>query len=152
MGPITPDLYSRYCMLDAARKGTVTLSREHKSIYLASRRNAKTRKIDFRLSLKGFAVLVARSAGRCEMTSIRFNDLKPFGGRIRPFRMSLDRLDNEKGYYLHNCRLICARANLARGTADLEEIHHFMLEYARHHGANIPNDLVLSRHDDMWLY
>lgn len=151
MGPISPELYRRYRALSSG-KTTQPLNSEQRCRLRSARGGAKRRGIPFLLSQRDFEVLIARAAGRCEMTGIAFSDEPVKGQRVRPYRLSIDRLNNNLGYSLDNCRLVCAFANLARGAMSLELAHQLFLEYARFFGVEIPDRLVADRHPDKWSY
>lgn len=51
--------------------------------------------------------------GRCAVTSLAFNDIKPQGLRIRPWLPSLDRIDSRQGYQPGNLRIVCGFVNVA---------------------------------------
>jgi hypothetical protein len=57
--------------------------------------------------------LLLECDGRCTVTSIPFNDFKPAGARVAPFRYSIDRIDSAKGYHFDNCRIVCFAVNMA---------------------------------------
>lgn len=82
-------------------------------LWKACRKNAGSRKIPFALTLDDVEQLVKRSGLKCEVTGIKFNDIKPDGMRVRPWRASLDRKDSAIGYTAENCRLVCTSVNLA---------------------------------------
>lgn len=91
-----------------AKRYTEVLSR--------SKRNARTRGIEFTLTREEFNKLVAKSQGRCMVTRVPFEFAvnKAFEyGRRQPFAPSLDRIDSSKGYTYKNCRLVCIIVNMA---------------------------------------
>ena len=80
-------------------------------------RNSKGRAgkdgILFTLDERDMAVLVNRSAGRCEVSDIEFQTDRIGTSKKRPFAPSIDRRNNNLGYTLANCRLVCISVNLA---------------------------------------
>lgn len=152
MGPISPKIYAHMRNLGEAEANALPMSADHRALYRQARQGASSRDILFDLSERDMEILVARSKGRCEMTGIAFNNDRDPQLRFRPFRMSIDRLDNAGIYQLDNCRLVCAIANYMRGTSTLEVAHVLFLEYARSVGAVIPDELVVSRDEDRWQY
>jgi hypothetical protein len=151
-GQYHPRLYAEYRALEEAKAAARPLTRDEREIFRKTFASARRRGISFDLSEEDLSILVARAAGRCEMTKIRFSNVRLPDQRVRPFRMSVDRLDNNEGYSLRNCRLVCVQANFLRGFADLEAAHLFFMEYARAQGATIPDELVVSRDEDRWRY
>lgn len=79
-----------------------------------ARAGASRRDIDFNLNLSDLRRIHKRSGGVCEVTGVKFSD-EDWGGWRRPFRMSIDRIDNREPYTLLNCRLVCVAANIAMG-------------------------------------
>lgn len=152
MGPVSPKIYAQMRNRREAEANALPLSADHRALYRQARRGASSRDIVFDLSERDLGILVARSNGRCEMTGIAFNNDRDPQLRFRPWRMSIDRLENAGIYQLDNCRLVCAVANLMRGASTLDLAHVLFLEYARSVGAIIPDELVASRDADRWRY
>lgn len=85
-----------------------------KKIYRRCKDSSKARSIDFDLSRDDFEKLVNDSQGRCAITGILFDfDTRETGSRAHPFKPSLDRIDNRKGYVVGNIRLVCIAVNFA---------------------------------------
>jgi hypothetical protein len=81
--------------------------------YRRAKKNAVTRQIEFRLTRADYAEIVARAAGRCEVSGIAFDlQLRPRSLR-RPFAPSLDRIKAHEPYTVENCRLVCGLVNAA---------------------------------------
>lgn len=97
------------------------------TFFKASRRNAKTCKIPWDLSLTDLQTAYARSGGRCEVTHIRFLLDAPENGRRRPWAPSIDRVDSSLGYTASNIRLVCVAANYAMNIWG-DEVLHKMVE------------------------
>lgn len=91
--------------------------------YHHTKKNAKTRQIDFTLSRDEFLVIAVRAAGRCEISAIPFT-LGEARGRYerRPWAPSIDRIDSAKGYSVTNCRLVCIAVNLAMNTWGIDTL------------------------------
>lgn len=87
--------------------GHLTTIRAH------SRKNAKTRSLDFALSRDDVLAIWQRSGGTCEVSGLKFDLMNPGGYRRRPFAPSIDRIDSTKGYTIDNCRLVVLILNLA---------------------------------------
>lgn len=85
----------------------------HLALYLRSKKNAGTRKIEFSLTEADVIELMRRAKGRCEITGIAFSLEKYSGVRIRPWMPSIDRINASLPYCLDNCRMVCASVNIA---------------------------------------
>lgn len=82
------------------------------NVFHRTRRNARTRRIPFGITMQDFRAVVERAAGHCEVTGIEFDfDYQP--GKNRPFAPSLDRIDSALGYVVGNVRLVCGITNTA---------------------------------------
>lgn len=78
-----------------------------------AKQNALARGLEFSLTAADVGMLWTRSAGRCELSGLKFDLLNPSGYRRRPMAPSIDRADSSSGYSLQNCRLVVAILNLA---------------------------------------
>jgi hypothetical protein len=94
-----------------------------------SRRHAKARGREHVLSEGQLQFICLRSAGRCEVTGIRFSSEKLAGRSIRPFQPSLDRIESSKGYNADNCRLVLTAVNLAMSAWGEEVLREVALGY-----------------------
>jgi hypothetical protein len=82
-------------------------------VYQRARKNARIRKIEFRLSKEEFDAIVKRANGLCEVSGVAFDlQLRPYSFR-RPYAPSLDRIDSREPYMAENCRLVCCIVNAA---------------------------------------
>lgn len=86
------------------------------------------------------------------MTRIAFSDEFFEGLHIRPFRMSIDRIDSNLGYTIENCQLVCAIFNIAKNAASVQLIHTVMLEYARANGISAPEHMIRTKGFNRWDY
>lgn len=82
-------------------------------LYIKSKRRAQSAGIVFTLTIDEISTILKRSNGKCEVTGIKFNDSKMEGKRIKPWSMSLDRIDSKKPYEFSNTRAVCSYVNLA---------------------------------------
>lgn len=79
-----------------------------------SRANAKGRRnLPHDLTAEQVLSLLWKAEWRCAVTATPFSLLEVGPRRQRPFAPSIDRIDNDKGYTLENCRMVCVVTNLA---------------------------------------
>lgn len=152
MGPVLPNIYRE---LKRSRHGAHLdreLSKTELAVFKAAQRRSVNSGRAFDISLEDYKRMVAASNGRCEATKIRFSDERVDYLNYRPFRISIDRIDSSKGYFLENCQLVCAFFNMAKNAASVETVHLIALEYARAQGCSIPGYLVEAEDDDRWQY
>lgn len=84
-----------------------------KRLYCQARATARSRGVEFSLTLEEIAQLGKLADGRCQVTKIPFEFRFTEDERRRPWAPSLDRIDPRKGYTLENCRLVCVAVNIA---------------------------------------
>lgn len=94
-----------------------------------SRRHAKTYGRQHVLTERQLQFICMRSAGRCEVTGIKFSERQLPGRTVRPFRQSLDRKDATKGYDVDNCRLVLTSVNIAMSAWGEEVIQQVAVGY-----------------------
>ena len=82
-------------------------------LWKSCRKNAITRRIGFYISVQDVKEMIAKSQMKCAITGIKFNNSKPDGMRVRPWRPSIDRVDSSLEYTIDNCRIICASINIS---------------------------------------
>lgn len=82
-------------------------------LFEAARTKSSRRNLDFDLRFE--TVMAKVSAGRCEATGIPFDmRAKPQSGPDLPFRASLDRINNLRGYHDDNVQVVCKMYNSAK--------------------------------------
>lgn len=76
------------------------------------RHSAKKRKIVFNLIIEDIWNLYIKQNGLCALTGKKliFNS----SGNDKDGNISLDRIDNDQGYYIKNCQLVTKRINIAK--------------------------------------
>lgn len=86
-------------------------------IFRARMRHALKRGLQFTITPEWCS---ARYVGKCELTSIAFQQVTYHGGFYSP---SLDRIDPKEGYTPENCRFILFAINAFKNTATDEEMY-----------------------------
>jgi len=85
-------------------------------IHRQSRKNAKVRGIYFSITQEELNKMVNAQMNKCAVTGISFDMTPTEKGIRRPWYPSLDRVSNEDGYTVKNCRLVCVAVNYAMNT------------------------------------
>lgn len=88
------------------------ISRIEKHLYYSMNKRAADAGLSC-MSSDELCGLLARAAGHCELTGIKFSSKRIAGALKRPWAPSLDRMDRAKGYEAANCRIVCVAVNLA---------------------------------------
>lgn len=109
-------------------------------VYWRAKKNARIRKIAFRISLAEYRAIVTRANGSCEVTGLPFDlQLRPNSFR-RPYSPSLDRIDSALPYTPENCRLVCCLANAAMSDWGSEPFSVVAAALARKNGWVHPDE------------
>jgi hypothetical protein len=96
-------------------------------LYDSAKNKAKSRGLEFTLRFND--VLNRVKLGKCEATGIPFDMReKPYYGTDLPFRASLDRRDNTKGYHADNIRVVCKIYNHSKWTWNEADVHRMARE------------------------
>lgn len=84
------------------------------SFWLAAKKRAQSRGVEFTITLEHFLGVVKRSGGRCEVSGLAFEtNLIEKVGIGNPYQPSIDRIETRSGYVPGNCRLVCLAVNIA---------------------------------------
>ncbi len=90
--------------------------RDSEKLILATRKRAKSRKLECDLDAQYVFDMVRSQNGRCALTGLRFSLDKGKSSAWIPFKLSIDRIDSKKGYVKGNIRLVCLAVNVALHT------------------------------------
>lgn len=110
-------------------------------VYRRAKRNAVTRRIEFRLSPAEFAEIVSRANGQCEVSGLAFDLQLRRNSLRRPFAPSLDRIQACEPYTAVNCRLVCGLVNAAMSDWGEEPFLVVAHALAKRRGLLVDNDV-----------
>ena len=82
-------------------------------LLMGAKERARVKNIDCELTASSVELIIARSAGFCEVTGIEFTRSNSNQWRRAPFAPSIDRIDSRKPYTVKNCRVVCTAVNIA---------------------------------------
>lgn len=78
--------------------------------------------------------LFQKQEGKCLLTNLTFDLDVPQGSFIRPFSMSIDKINVNIGYIKTNVRLVCSIVNFAIGEFGLENFDKMCISYLSNKG------------------
>jgi hypothetical protein len=120
--PIVHDPFSR--LIEAG-----DLSWMHELAAQARKRAAKAG-IPYSLTTDDLITLDLRSKRKCELSGVALDFTIFRNGKRNPFRPSIDRKDNAKGYEIGNVRIVCSLANFAMNEWGEEPLRLFVAAMA----------------------
>lgn len=83
-------------------------------------RRSKNRGYSCTVTVKDLMELYKNQNGKCAITGMDMTiDRSP--GQWHTYNVSVDRINNDKGYDLNNVQLVCQHINVMRGTLSVEE-------------------------------
>jgi hypothetical protein len=91
------------------------------------RKGAAERSLAFEVSLDDLEALWTKQNGKCAYTDIELTD-----ARNQPGTVSLDRIDNDKGYLTDNVQFVCAQINFMKHTMPHAEFVNWCTLVAQH--------------------
>lgn len=159
MGVVSKSIYQelRSKTRAAIRAGIRPATSKERRVYSQARRRAARTEghLPFTLSPAEFDILVSRADGRCEDTGVAFSDRRQSRGPYRhPDYMSIDRLNNRRGYDFANVRLVTQALNFARGSMTMAECYRVMAFSLHHKGVQLRGaDIISTDPDhDQWRF
>ena len=131
--PETLDAHRQRTNWQDADCKTLTTDEVAWKLYESARTKAAQRGLEF--DLKYYDVLRLVQHGKCVRTGIQFDlRCKPHRGPDLPFRASLDRVDNTRGYFADNIQVVVKIYNHAKwtwGEADVLAMARGIISQAR---------------------
>lgn len=94
-----------------------------------TKRRAVRNEVQFDLDVEFVSSIFEKQNGQCLLTGIVFDLEQPQVTSIRPFSMSLDRIESKLGYTKNNVRLVCAIVNFAINEFGLESFDKMCQNY-----------------------
>lgn len=89
----------------------------------------RNRKYDNNLTVENLKLIWEKQSGKCAITGLQMVLPETTAStNVGPKCVSIDRIDNTKGYIIENVQLVCYSANLARNVFSIEEIQNFFKE------------------------
>ena len=89
----------------------------------------RNRKYKNNLTIEELKLMWDKQCGKCAITGLQMILPETTAStNVGPKCVSIDRIDNTKGYDLNNVQLVCYSANLARNSFSIEDIKNFFNE------------------------
>jgi len=115
--------------IECTRIRLSTLEGHITRIVSSSKRSAKKKKLDFDINTSFIINMYNEQEGRCKISNIlmthKFSE--KVGRHIKDYyKISIDRIDSNKGYTKDNVRLVCAQINMMMGTMEDKEFHNII--------------------------
>lgn len=84
-----------------------------RELHRRAKKGARQRGLEFQLTVDETERMLVDSGGRCAVTGILFDLLKPEGARKRLWAPSIDRIESAHGYVPGNVRVVAIAVNIA---------------------------------------
>lgn len=114
--------YCKVCSIRCANnrglKKRDTLDGYIKYLTSSNKSSSKKRKIEYSLKPDTIKDLYTKQEGNCAVTQ----EPMTFGRKPSLTNISIDRIDNTKGYVINNVQLVCHIINTMKWTMDLKEL------------------------------
>lgn len=102
-----------------------------------AKNRAKSKPIDFDLTLDHLLDLWESNGGCCELTGIPFVLGRSDKGVVHPYAPSIDRIEPSRGYTLGNVRLVVYQMNVALSEFGQGQFEELIKHYTAHnHGVS----------------
>lgn len=118
---------------DVLRKSRQARNRRPIVMLDNAKRRAAKKNLEYDLDKLWLDDLYARQNGCCAVTGLPLDEKTAEKGIRNPFAISIDRIDNSKGYTRANCRLVCAGVNLAMNEWGESVFLKFAYAVVEHH-------------------
>jgi hypothetical protein len=86
-----------------------------KECFFNARSRAKRKGMEFNLSCDDLIVVWDRQNGKCAITGIEMQLIQASRKKANPARVSVDRIDSNKGYTIDNIQMVCWVVNQMKG-------------------------------------
>lgn len=121
------DHFHRYYI----RSNYGSLDKQIKAVLVRCKKRAKQYEMLFDLDVEFVRELYTIQNGKCLLTDIDFDLEQPQEMSMRPFSMSIDRIDSTKDYTKDNVRLVCAIVNFAINGFGIDSFDKMCSSYCR---------------------
>lgn len=78
-------------------------------------------------TVEDLTVLYENQGGRCAVSGVKLTWASGNGGKKSPTSISLDRIDNDRGYEIENLRLVCWQVNVFKNCWSDAQMHEMAL-------------------------
>ena len=112
---------------------TNNLDKAFKYYFYQAQSGAKKRNINFDLTFNDLKLLYKQQGGLCALSGIKMTIKPGTRKRINNTKLSVDRINNSKGYTKDNIQLITWQANMAKGTWTNKQLINMCKNIIKHH-------------------
>lgn len=119
----------KVCKKDALKKKTDTLKGRLQFLLYNSKSSARIREYEWGISIEYLEQLYEAQDGKCALTGEVLSLHRQRRGRTT---ISIDRIDNSKGYVEGNIQLITFQANIAKSNYSMDELIEFCRKVVEH--------------------
>lgn len=112
---------------------TNNLDKAFNYYFIQARGNAKKRNINFDITENDLKSLYEQQDGLCALSGIKMTFKPGTRKRINNTKLSVDRINNSKGYTKDNIQLITWQANMAKGAWTNKQLINMCKNIIKHH-------------------